>query len=82
MVPFQGVCLFILDLTELIGSRGLDISPTLPFDIDATALQEATWGGIGGEQHVTEGTELVNSPGRDKGEKGVFRGLYIYQTSV
>lgn len=54
---------------ELIGSRGLDISPTLPFDIDATALQEATWDR--GEQHVTEGTELVNSPGGDEGEKGV-----------
>jgi len=55
MVPFQGVCLFIFDLTELIGSRGLDISPTLPFDIDATALQEATWGGIGGNNMSLKG---------------------------
>ena len=47
--------LFILDLTELIGSRGLDISPTLPFDIDATALQEATWGGIGGNNMSLKG---------------------------
>lgn len=54
--PFSGrEFLFILDLTELIGSRGLDISPTLPFDIDATALQEATWGGIGGNNMSPKG---------------------------